>query len=166
MKIIFMGTPDFAVPSLMEMISQGHELLAVVTQPDRPRGRGQKQTFSPVKQKALEYGMPVFQPEKLREKEAISEIERLSPDCIVVVAFGQILPKQILDLPSFGCINVHASLLPKYRGAAPINWAIIRGERVTGVTTMYMDEGLDTGDIILQKKFLSGIRLLGNCIMN
>ncbi len=161
MKIIFMGTPDFAVPSLMEMISQGHELLAVVTQPDRPRGRGQKQTFSPVKQKALEYGIPVFQPEKLREKEAISEIERLSPDCIVVVAFGQILPKQILDLPSFGCINVHASLLPKYRGAAPINWAIIRGERVTGVTTMYMDEGLDTGDIILQKEIPIGDKTAG-----
>jgi methionyl-tRNA formyltransferase len=152
MRIIFMGTPEFAVPSLDEIICEGHELLAVITQPDRPKGRGKKLTPSPVKEKALEQGIRIFQPPKLKDEGIISEIEKLSPDCIVVVAFGQILPKRVLNIPKFGCVNVHASLLPKYRGAAPINWAIINGERITGVTTMYMDEGLDTGDIILQKE--------------
>jgi methionyl-tRNA formyltransferase len=154
MRIVFMGTPDFAVPSLKEILSKGHEVLAVVTQPDRPKGRGKKLSSSPVKKVALKYDIPVFQPEKIRKEEAISKIKKLSPDCIVVVAFGQILPRKILAIPPLGCINVHASLLPKYRGAAPINWAIIKGEQLSGITTMYMDEGLDTGDIILKKEIL------------
>jgi methionyl-tRNA formyltransferase len=145
-----MGTPDFAVPCLTEIIENGHEVLAVVTQPDRPKGRGKKLTPPPVKVKAMEYNIDVLQPEKIREEDMVKKIEALEPDCIVVVAFGQILPKSILDIPPLGCINVHASLLPKYRGAAPINWAIINGEKVSGVTTMYMEEGLDTGDMILK----------------
>lgn len=161
MKIIFMGTPDFAVPCLTEIISKGHDVLAVVTQPDRPKGRGKKLTSPPVKEKALAYNIPVLQPEKIKEECFISEIEKLAPDCIVVVAFGQILPKKILDIPPFGCINVHASLLPKYRGAAPINWAIIHGEKISGVTTMYMDEGLDTGDMILKKEVPIGDNTAG-----
>lgn len=152
MKIIFMGTPDFAVPCLTEILEKGHDVLAVVTQPDRPKGRGKKLTPSPVKIKALEHNIKVFQPEKIKEQNMVSKIRELKPDCIVVVAFGQILSKEILDIPPLGCINVHASLLPKYRGAAPINWAIINGERISGVTTMYMDVGLDTGDMILKKE--------------
>ncbi|QXM05862.1 methionyl-tRNA formyltransferase [Crassaminicella indica] len=154
MKIVFMGTPDFAVPCLTKIIDSKHEVLAVVTQPDRPKGRGKKLTPPPVKVKAMEYNIKVLQPEKIKEESVIREIEKLAPDCIVVVAFGQILPKQILEIPPLGCINVHASLLPKYRGAAPINWAIINGEKVSGVTTMYMEEGLDTGDMILKKEVL------------
>lgn len=151
MKIIFMGTPDFAVPTL-KMLIEKHEVLAVFTQPDRPKGRGQKLQMSPVKETALKYDIPVYQPIKLKgDKESLQVIKDISPDAIVVVAFGQILPKDILDIPKYGCINVHASLLPELRGAAPINWAIIRGYKYTGITTMKMDVGLDTGDMLLKE---------------
>lgn len=147
MKIVFMGTPDFAVPSL-EACLKDHEVLAVFTQPDRPKGRGKKLAPPPVKVKALEHDIPVYQPEKLKTQENVKILKDLAPDLIVVVAYGQILSKEILNIPPKGCVNVHASLLPKYRGASPINWAIVQGEKVTGVTTMYMDVGLDTGDMI------------------
>ncbi|AVD37586.1 methionyl-tRNA formyltransferase [Clostridioides difficile] len=150
MKIVFMGTPDIAVPCLQKIIDEKYEILGVVTQPDKPKGRGKKLGMSPVKELAIENNIPVYQPVKARDKEFIDTIKSLNPDVIVVVAFGQILPKGILEIPKFGCINVHVSLLPKYRGAAPINWVIINGEEKTGVTTMYMDEGLDTGDMILK----------------
>lgn len=148
MKIIFMGTPDFSVPVLESIVEAGHEVALVVSQPDKSKGRSKELVMTPVKQKALEYGLEVFQPEKIRQEEAVKKITEIQPDCIVVVAFGQILPKEILDAPRFGCINVHASLLPKYRGAAPIQWAVIDGLEETGITTMYMDVGLDTGDMI------------------
>ncbi|MFL8632575.1 methionyl-tRNA formyltransferase [Clostridioides difficile] len=150
MKIVFMGTPDIAVPCLQKIIDEKYEILGVVTQPDKPKGRGKKLGMSPVKELAIENNIPVYQPVKARDKEFIDKIKSLNPDVIVVVAFGQILPKEILEIPKLGCINVHVSLLPKYRGAAPINWVIINGEEKTGVTTMYMDEGLDTGDMILK----------------
>ncbi|EGT2202626.1 methionyl-tRNA formyltransferase [Clostridioides difficile] len=150
MKIVFMGTPDIAVPCLQKIIDEKYEILGVVTQPDKPKGRGKKLGMSPVKELAIENNIPVYQPVKARDKEFIDTIKSLNPDVIVVVAFGQILPKGILEIPKLGCINVHVSLLPKYRGAAPINWVIINGEEKTGVTTMYMDEGLDTGDMILK----------------
>ncbi len=153
MKIVFMGTPDFAVPCGESLWKAGHEIVAVFTQPDRPFGRKQVLKAPPVKEWALEKGIPVRQPEKIRETEYIEMLKRLAPEVIVVVAYGQILPKSILDIPPYGCINVHASLLPKYRGAAPINWSIIDGEKETGVTTMFMAEGLDTGDMI-QKSVL------------
>lgn len=152
LKVVFMGTPAFAVPTLKALIESGCEIKAVVTQPDRPAGRGRKITVSPVKALALSEGLALFQPERVKAKAFISELEMLSPDVIVVVAFGRILPKVILDIPPLGCINVHASLLPAYRGAAPVNWAVIQGESVTGVTTMVMDEGLDTGDILLKEE--------------
>ncbi len=147
MKIVFMGTPDFAVPCL-EVCQEQHEVIAVFTQPDRPKGRGKKLAAPPVKEKALEYGLEVYQPEKLKTPEMVNLLKELAPDCIVVVAYGQILSKEILDIPPKGCINVHGSLLPKYRGASPINWCIVQGETETGITTMYMDVGLDTGDMI------------------
>lgn len=147
MRVVFMGTPDFSVPAL-EKIAKKHEVAAVVTQQDRPKGRGHKMQYTPVKEKALALDIPVFQPEKVRNPEFLDILKQLNPDVIVVIAFGQILSKEILDLPKYGCINVHASLLPKYRGAAPIQWAVIDGEEVSGVTTMYMAEGLDTGDMI------------------
>ena len=150
MRIVFMGTPDFAVPSLQKLIDCGHEIAAVVTQPDKARGRGKTVTYSPVKQKALEYEIPVYQPVKARDPEFVQILKDMAPEVIVVVAFGQILPKSILDIPPYGCINVHGSLLPKYRGAAPVQWAVINGEKVSGVTTMYMAEGLDTGDMIMK----------------
>lgn len=150
MKIVFMGTPDIAVPCLQKIIDEKYEILGVVTQPDKPKGRGKKLGMSPVKELAIENNIPVYQPVKARDKEFIDKIKSLNPDVIVVVAFGQILPKEILEIPKLGCINVHVSLLPKYRGAAPINWVIINGEEKTGVTTMFMDEGLDTGDMILK----------------
>lgn len=157
MKIIFMGTPDFAESSLRAIYEAGHEILAVVTNPDKPSGRGMKLTASPVKQYALEKKLPIYQPQKIRGNEDfINEIKSLKPDVICVVAYGKILPKEILDIPEKGCINVHGSLLPKYRGAAPIQWAVINGEKVTGVTTMYMDVGMDTGDMILTKEVLIG----------
>ena len=147
MKIVFMGTPDFSVPALEEL-AKVHQVAAVVTQQDRPKGRGHKMQYTPVKGKALELNIPVYQPEKVKNPEFVDILREINPDVIVVIAFGQILSKEILDLPKYGCINVHASLLPKYRGAAPIQWAVIDGEEETGVTTMYMAEGLDTGDII------------------
>lgn len=147
MRVVFMGTPDFSVPAL-ENIAKHHQVEAVVTQQDRPRGRGHKMQFTPVKEAALKLDIPVYQPEKVKNPEFVEILKQKNPDVIVVIAFGQILSKEILDLPKYGCINVHASLLPKYRGAAPIQWAVIDGEEETGVTTMYMAEGLDTGDMI------------------
>jgi len=150
MRIVFMGTPEFACPTLKVLIERGEQVVAVVTQPDRPKGRGQQTLAPPVKLLALEHGIPVLQPVKVRHPDAIEEIRALQPDLIVVVAFGQILPKALLEIPTRGCINVHASLLPRYRGAAPLNWCIINGESETGVTTMMMDVGLDTGDMLLK----------------
>ncbi len=148
MRIVFMGTPDFSVPVLEALVQEGHEVVQVVTQPDKPKGRGKSVLMTPVKEKALALGLPVWQPERIRRPEAVEQLKELAPDVIVVVAFGQILSRQVLDIPRFGCVNVHASLLPKYRGAAPIQWAILDGETCTGVTTMLMDEGIDTGDML------------------
>lgn len=157
MKIIFMGTPDFAESSLKAIYEAKHEILAVVTNPDKPKGRGMKLTASPVKEYALEKNIPIYQPQKIRENEEfINEIKNLNPEVICVVAYGKVLPQEILDIPQKGCINVHGSLLPKYRGAAPIQWAVINGEKVTGITTMYMDAGMDTGDMILKEEILIG----------
>ena len=150
MRIVFMGTPDFAVPTLTALIEGGHEVVAVVTQPDKPKGRGGKMQYTPVKEAAVAHGIPVFQPVKIREPEAVEELRKYNADIMVVIAFGQILPKEILDMTPYGCINVHASLLPSYRGAAPIQWAVINGDKVSGVTTMQMNEGLDTGDMIMK----------------
>lgn len=150
MKVVYMGTPDFAVNTLEAIVKAGHEVALVVTQPDKAKGRGKKLQFTPVKEKALEYNLEVAQPEKVREESFMERLENIKPDIIVVVAFGQILPERILNIPPYGCINVHASLLPAYRGAAPIQWAVIDGLKETGVTTMYMEKGLDTGDIICQ----------------
>lgn len=147
-----MGTPDFAVPCLERIHSDNHEICAVFTNPDKPKGRGYKLVYSPVKVKALELGIKVFQPESLRSEDVVKTISNFNPDVIVVVAYGKILPQSILSIPKYGCVNVHASLLPKYRGAAPIQWSILNGENLTGVTTMFMDKGLDTGDIIQQKE--------------
>ena len=153
MKIVFMGTPDFSKESLEALYNAKYEILAVVTNPDRPKGRGMKMIASPVKEFALEKGNKIYQPEKVRNNEEfISEIKALKPDVICVVAYGKILPKEILEIPSKGCINVHGSLLPKYRGAAPIQWAVLNGDKKTGVTTMYMDVGMDTGDMILKQE--------------
>lgn len=151
MKTIFMGTPDFAVPSL-QVTREITDLRAIFTQPDKKRGRGQKISFSPVKQFAVEHGIDVYQPKTLRDSEVVDLVKTIAPDLIVVVAYGKILPSEILKIPRFGCINVHGSLLPKYRGAAPIQWALINGESKTGITTMKMDENLDTGDILLQSE--------------
>ncbi|WP_418750347.1 methionyl-tRNA formyltransferase [Frisingicoccus sp.] len=150
MRVVFMGTPDFSVPTLEKIIEAGHEVIGVVTQPDKAKGRGKNVSYPPVKEKALEHGLTVYQPKRAREPEFIEQMQALAPDVMVVVAFGQILPKAILDIPKYGCVNVHASLLPRYRGAAPIQWAVIRGEAVSGVTTMQMDVGLDTGDMLLK----------------
>lgn len=152
MKLIFMGTPDFAVGILEALLAAGHEVALVVTQPDKPKGRGNVLQAPPVKEAALLREIPVFQPKKVRELENIKELRDIQPDAIIVAAFGQILPKEILELAPFGCINVHASLLPKYRGASPIQWAVLNGEKTSGVTIMRMDEGVDTGDIIAQRE--------------
>lgn len=152
MKTVFMGTPEFAVPSLKALIESGEEVVAVVTQTDKPKGRGLEVISPPTKVLSEKHSIPVLQPQKIRTDEFFNNIKNLNPDLICVVAYGKILPKNILDIPPYGCINVHASLLPKYRGAAPINWAIIRGERVTGITTMKMDEGMDTGDMLLKRE--------------
>lgn len=152
MKIVFMGTPDFAVPSLNALVEAGHEVCGVFTQPDKPKNRGMKLQQSPVKERALELGLEVYQPAKMRDGEALAILRELKPDLIAVAAYGKILPVDILELPRLGCVNVHSSLLPKYRGAAPINWAILSGEDETGVTIMYMAEGMDTGDILAQAK--------------
>ena len=152
MKVIFMGTPDFAVATLEEIIKAGHEVLLVVSQPDKAVGRSKALKYTPVKACALEHGIEVYQPEKIRAEESVEYIRQYTPDIIIVEAFGQIIPKAILDLPKYGCVNVHASLLPKYRGAAPIQWAVINGDPVTGVTTQRMAEGIDTGDMILKQE--------------
>lgn len=151
-RILFMGTPDFALPSLRLLHGQNYPIIGVVTQPDRPKGRGLKEVASPVKVLALELGLPVFQPEKVKDPSFLETFKKLNPDMVVVVSFGQILPKTIIDYPPLKCLNIHPSLLPKYRGAAPLNWQIIRGENKTGVTIMQMDEGMDSGDILLQEE--------------
>ncbi|SEK20127.1 methionyl-tRNA formyltransferase [Ruminococcus albus] len=152
MKIVFMGTPDFAVPSLKALYEAGHEVQAVFCQPDKPKGRGYKLVPPPVKEFALEKNIPVYQPNSLKNdgEEFIKILEDLAPECIVVAAYGKILPKSVLDIPRFGCVNVHGSLLPKYRGAGPIQWAVLNDEKTTGITTMLMGEGLDTGDMLLK----------------
>ncbi len=150
MKILFMGTPEFAVPCLDILIKEGHNICGVVTQPDKPKGRGHKMMPPPVKVRAEENNIPVFQPETLKGEAFLPELEQLNPDVIIVVAYGKILPEYVLNFPKYGCINVHGSLLPKYRGAAPIQWSIINGETETGITTMYMEKGLDTGDMIFK----------------
>ncbi len=154
MKIIFMGTPEFSVGVLEALVQAGHEVVLAVTQPDKPKGRGKEMQFTPVKECALKYNIPVFQPRRVRETACIEELGRYGADVMVVVAFGQILPKAILEMTPYGCVNVHASLLPKYRGAAPIQWAVIDGETVSGVTTMQMDEGIDTGDMLLKTEIV------------
>ena len=152
LDIIFMGTPEFAVPSLQALIDSEHNVVCVVCQPDRPSGRGRKLTPPPVKMLAEKNSIPVLQPEKVRTEEFFNTLSNFNPDVICVTAYGRIIPPNILELPKYGCVNVHASLLPKYRGAAPINWAIINGKKTTGITTMLMDEGMDTGDILLKKE--------------
>ena len=157
MRIVFMGTPDFAKESLEAVYNAGHKILAVVTNPDRPKGRGMKLIASPVKEFAVEKNIKIYQPEKVKNNiEFIEEIKRLQPDAICVVAYGKILPKEILEIAKFGCINVHGSLLPQYRGAAPIQWAVLNGDKTTGITTMYMDTGMDTGDMILKEEIEIG----------
>ena len=153
LNILFMGTPDFAKESLKSLVDAKYNVIGVVTNQDKPKGRGMKMVYSPVKEYAIEKNIPIYQPEKVRNNiEFINEIKNLNPELICVVAYGKILPKEILDIPKYGCINVHASILPKYRGAAPIQWAVLNGDEETGVTTMYMDVGMDTGDIILVEK--------------
>ncbi|MDD6061135.1 MAG: methionyl-tRNA formyltransferase [Oscillospiraceae bacterium] len=152
MRVVFMGTPEFSVPCLRRLIADGHEVVGVFTQPDKPKGRGKQMTPPPVKVTATENGIPVFQPRSMRDGEALAILEQLKPDVIVVTAFGKILPKEILDYPPYGCINIHASLLPRYRGAAPIQWCVLNGETESGVTSMQMDVGLDTGDMLLKAK--------------
>jgi methionyl-tRNA formyltransferase len=150
MELIFLGTPTFAVPTLERIVDAGHRVTAVFTQPDRPKGRGGKMSASPVKEAALRHGLPVQQPERIRNPEVVEQLKRMNPDAMVVVGYGQIIPQAIIDIPRLGIINVHASLLPKYRGAAPIQWAVASGETRTGVTTMRIDAGLDTGDMLLK----------------
>src|ERR1700680_3243136 len=157
MRVVFCGTPLFAVPALKHLLSQSDfEIAAVISQPDRARGRGQEITFSPVKETAIAAGIPVHQPEKIRAPEAQELLQKLAPDVIVIIAYGQIIPARLLPIPKLGWINLHASLLPKYRGAAPINWAIVNGETRTGVTTMRIDAGMDTGDMLLQREMEIG----------
>lgn len=151
MRVVFMGTPDFAVPCLARLIADGHEIPGVFTQPDRPKGRGHKLAPPPVKELAQAHHIPVYQPEKLRDGTALEILKNLRPELVVVVAYGRILPRELLEVPPYGCVNVHGSLLPKYRGAAPIQWSVINGDALAGVTTMYMAEGLDCGDIILRE---------------
>lgn len=154
MRVIFMGTPDFAVATLEEIIKAGHEVVLVVSQPDKAVGRSKALKYTPVKECALAHGIEVYQPQKVKDAACIEYLRGYEPDIIIVEAFGQIIPKAVLDMPRFGCVNVHASLLPKYRGAAPIQWAVINGDAVTGVTTMRMDEGLDTGDMIMKQEVI------------
>ena len=157
MRLVYLGTPAFAVPSLEALVQAGYDVLAVFTQPDRPKGRGQKAAMPPVKEAALRLGLPVFQPERVKRPEVVEQLRGFAPDAMVVVGYGQILPQSILDIPPHGIVNVHASLLPKYRGAAPIQWAIARGESVSGVTTMKIDAGLDTGAMLLKWKTAIGV---------
>lgn len=156
MKVVFMGTPDFAVPCLQALIDEKHDIAGVFCQPDRPKGRGQKLVFPPVKALAVNNGLPVFQPEKIKDGKALAILRDINPELIVVVAYGKILPADILNLPKYGCINVHASLLPKLRGAAPVQWAVLNGEKETGITVMQMDEGMDTGDILAAQRVSIG----------
>ena len=156
MRILFMGTPEFAVASLRRLVEEGHTICGVLTQPDKPRNRGHKVTFSPVKEYALSQSLPVYQPTTLRDGEALELVKGLAPELTVVAAYGKLLPEEILAVPPLGSINVHSSLLPKYRGAAPINWAILNGEKITGVSIMYMAKALDAGDVILQKSTAIG----------
>ncbi len=156
MRIVFMGTPDFAAASLQKLIDEGFEIVGVFTQPDKPRGRGMELSFSPVKELALSAGLPVFQPEKMRDGTAIDILRDLAPDILVVVAYGRILPDDMLSLPRYGAVNVHGSLLPKYRGAAPIQWAVLNGDKVTGVSTMYLASEMDSGDLIYKEETAIG----------
>lgn len=156
MKIVFMGTPDFAVPSLEMLIKEGYDVIAVVTQPDKPKGRGNKMSAPPVKEFAAEHGITVLQPAKIKTPEFIQEIRDLGPDLLITAAYGKIISKELLDVPTLGCINVHGSLLPAYRGAAPIQWSVINGEKVTGITTMFTDVGVDTGDMLLKRELEIG----------
>ena len=152
MRVVFMGTPDFAAASLKKLLDEQYDLVGVFTQPDKPKGRGMELAWSPVKALAVEAGLPVYQPEKMRDGTALAILQELRPDVIVAVAYGRLLPKEILELPPLGCINVHGSLLPKYRGSAPIQWAVLNGDRVTGVSTMYLAEAMDTGDVIFSEE--------------
>lgn len=152
MKIVFMGTPDFAVPSLDILVKNGYEVAAVVTQPDKPKGRGNKLTPPPVKEYALNNNIPILQPEKVKTGTFAQQLREIAPDLLVTVAYGRILPQEVLDIPPYGCVNVHGSLLPKYRGAAPIQWSVINGDSITGITTMYTDIGMDTGDMLLKRE--------------
>ena len=151
MRIVFMGTPDFAAASLQKLVQEGFDVVGVFTQPDKPRGRGMELSFSPVKELALKYGLPVWQPEKMRDGTALAVLEELKPDILVVVAYGRILPDELLALPKYGAVNVHGSLLPKYRGAAPIQWAVLNGDKVTGVSTMFLAHDMDAGDVIFSE---------------
>lgn len=166
MKIVFMGTPDFASVALEAIVKAGHEVAAAVTQPDKPKGRGKEMQMPPVKECALKYGIPVLQPIKVREAEEVARLASFGADIFVVAAFGQILPEEILKMPKFGCVNIHASLLPKYRGAAPIQWAILNGEKETGITIMQMDKGLDTGDILMKRAVPIGERETGESLFD
>ena len=156
MRVVFMGTPEFAVPCLERLVADGYDVAGVFTQPDKPKGRGNQMTAPPVKEAAVRHGIPVYQPTKMRDGEALGVLQSMQPDVVVVTAFGKILPPEILDYPKYGCINIHASLLPRYRGAAPIQWCVLNGETVTGVTSMQMDAGLDTGDMLLQAELPIG----------
>ena len=166
MRIVFMGTPDFSVPALRALVEAGHQVTAVVTQPDKPKGRGKDVQMTPVKIQALEYGIPVYQPVKVKTPEFVEVLKKEAPDAIVVIAFGQILSKEILDLPKYGCVNIHASLLPKYRGAAPIQWSVIDGDPESGVTIMQMDEGLDTGDMLMVQKYTLDAKETGGSLFD
>ncbi len=164
MRIIFMGTPDFSVPALKALVEAGHDVIAVITQPDKPKGRGKEVQMPPVKEQALEYNIPVYQPVKARDPEFVKFLTDLAPEVMVVAAFGQLLPKSILDIPQYGCINIHASLLPKYRGASPIQYAVINGEKESGITTMMMAEALDTGDMLDQAKVTLDLKETGGSL--
>lgn len=164
MRIIFMGTPDFSVPALKALVEDGHDVIAVITQPDKPKGRGKEVQMPPVKEQALEYNIPVYQPVKARDPEFVKFLTDLAPEVMVVAAFGQLLPKSILDIPQYGCINIHASLLPKYRGASPIQYAVINGEKESGITTMMMAEALDTGDMLDQAKVTLDLKETGGSL--
>lgn len=164
MKVLFMGTPDFAVGALEAIIQAGHEVLCVVTQPDKPKGRSGQMQFSPVKECALKYGLPVFQPERIKRPEAVEELKKYDAQVFVVAAFGQIVSREILDMPPYGCINIHASLLPKYRGASPIQQAVLDGEEKSGVTIMQMEDGIDTGDILYQKEIMLDAKETGQSL--
>lgn len=166
MRIIFMGTPDFSVPTLESLIQSRHEVIAVVTQPDKPKGRGGAVQMPPVKETALKYGIPVYQPLHARDTAFVDEMRALAPDVMVVIAFGQILSKELLDVPKYGCVNIHASLLPAYRGAAPIQWAVINGDKETGITTMMMDVGMDTGDMLEKAVITLGEKETGGTLFD